>query len=72
MGINVQEKLKTKISPETIDLVYHIIEWLYFVPKSQYNNMPYSKDELLSAMNGLRQKKVAARIHKDIKERDNM
>lgn len=72
MGIDVQEKLKTKISPETIDLVYHIIEWLYFSPKSQYNNMPYFKNDLLNAMNGLRQKKVADRIHKDIKERDNM
>ncbi len=72
MGIDVQEKLKTKISPETIDLVYHIIEWLYFSPKSQYKNMPYFKNDLLNAMNGLRQKKVADRIHKDIKERDNM
>lgn len=67
----MQESLKSNLTPEAIDLVYHIIDWLYFIPRSEYHNMPYSKDDLLRAMNGLRQKNVPQRIHKSIKEFDN-
>ena len=66
----MQEPLKSKLTPETIDLVYHIIDWLYFIPRSEYNNMPYSKDDLVRAMNGLQKKKISAEVHKDVKERE--
>ncbi len=68
----MQEKLKTKISPDIIDLAYHIIDWLYFCPRSHYNEIPFFKSDLLKVMNGLRQKKVATKIHKDIEQREHM
>ncbi len=67
----MQEPLKSKLTPETIDLVYHIIDWLYFIPRSEYNNMPYSKDDLVRAMNGLRKNNVKIKVHKDVKEREH-
>lgn len=65
----MEEKLKTKLSAETIDLVYHMIDWLYFADGKHYNSFPYSKDELYNAMNGMRCKKVSAALHKRIKAR---
>lgn len=68
----MQEKLKKRISPDILDLAYYIIDWLYFCPRSHYNEIPYSKNDLLKVMNGLRQKKVATATHKDVEQREHM
>lgn len=68
----MKEKLKAHWSEDTMDLVYHIIDWLYFQPTSKYDMFPYSKTELRMALEGMRVKKISEKIHSENLKKETM
>ncbi len=68
----MKKKLKAHWSEDTMDLVYHIIDWLYFQPTSKYDMFPYSKTELRMALEGMRVKKISEKIHSENLKKETM
>lgn len=59
-------KNKVSLSPEMLDLTRAMIDWMYFCPKKYYDMFPYSKDELRTVLENIRNKKITNKIHKKI------